>query len=71
MNKHHFPHSTSIQHCDYDEGKKELEICFSSGGTHKFKDVDKTVYEEFKNAKSPGTHFHQHIRRKYESFKVD
>lgn len=69
-NKHQFPHSTSIQECDYDHEKKELEICFSSGHRHKFSDVPKEVYEELKQAKSPGSFFHMNIRKVYKSNKL-
>lgn len=68
---HDFPVSTSLQKAEYHEDKSELHITFSSGGTHCFKDCPKEVFDELKVAQSAGAHFHQHIRRKYKSHKVD
>lgn len=65
------PHSSSISCCEYDDETKEMHITFASGGKHKFKDVTKDVYDGLAAAKSPGSHFHIHVRRKYESEKVD
>lgn len=65
------PHSSSISRCEYDTETKEMHITFSSGGRHKFKDVTQDVYEGLISASSPGSHFHQHVRRKYDSEKVD
>ncbi len=70
-NKHHFPMSTSITHIDYNDEKKELDICFASGGTHRFSECPREIYEGLKAAESPGKHFHAHIRRAYKSEKVD
>lgn len=67
-NKHDLPHSTSIQFIDYDDDKNELHIRFVSGGTHCFKDCPKDHYEGLKASKSPGSYFHQNVRRKYESY---
>ena len=64
-NKHHLPHSSSIAHIDYDDANKELEIAFTSGGIHTFKNCEREHYEGMKKHKSPGTYFHQHIRRRY------
>ena len=73
MSKHKIdlPHSSSISCCEYDENTKEMHITFASGGKHRFKDVTKDVYDGLAGASSPGSHFHQHIRRKYDSEKVD
>ena len=64
-NKHHFTESTALKHCDYDDENNTLEICFHSGGTHRYKDVPKTVYQALKESKSAGKFFHQAIRGKY------
>lgn len=69
-NVHHFPHSTSIPKIDYDDDKNEMHITFATGGTHAF-DCKKEVYEALKAAESPGKHFHQHVRKGYNSRKVD
>lgn len=69
--KHDLPHSSSIQKCEYDDETKDMHITFSSGGTHRFKDVDKETYDGLVKAPSPGAHFHANIRRKFDSNKVD
>jgi hypothetical protein len=69
--KHEFPHSTSIQCCEYDEATKDMHITFVSGGKHCFKNVDADDFHAFKDHPSPGTHFHSKIRRAYKSEKVE
>lgn len=69
--KHDLPHSSSISCCEHDDETNEMHITFASGGKHKFSDVSKEVYDGLRNAQSPGSHFHQFIRRKYTSEKVD
>ena len=69
--QHEFPHSTSIANCEYDEATKDMHITFISGGKHKFKNVDKEVFDGFKNHESPGTYFHSKVRKRYESERVD
>lgn len=73
MSKHKadLPHSTSISCCEYDEESKEMHVTFAAGGKHRFKDVTKDVYDGLAAAKSPGSYFHQFVRRKFESNKVD
>lgn len=65
------PHSSSISCCEYDEDTKEMHITFASGGKHCFKDVTKDVYDGLAASESPGRHFHLHVRRRYDSHKVD
>lgn len=67
-NRHHFTNSSAVSHCDYHDDDGLLEICFMSGSTHHFK-CDKGVYEDFKNSKSAGKHFHMHIRGKHKEVK--
>lgn len=69
--KHEFPHSSSIANVEYDEATKDMRIEFVSGGRHVFKNVMKEDFDGFKNHPSPGTHFHQAIRRNYKSEKVE
>lgn len=68
--KHEFPLSSSISNVEYNEDTKDMHIEFVSGGKHCFKNVMKEDFDGFKTANSPGTHFHQAIRRKYKSEKV-
>ena len=71
MNKHDFPHSSSIQCAEYDPATKDMHITFVSGGKHCFKNVSQEHFDGFKTAKSVGTYFHQNIRRNYNSEKVE
>jgi len=50
--KHEFPHSSSIQCCEYDEATKDMHITFVSGGKHCFKGVAKEDFDGFKTANS-------------------
>lgn len=61
------PHSSSIQKCEYDDETKDMHITFATGGRHKFKNVEKDIYDGLVAAESPGKHFHLHVRKKYES----
>lgn len=70
MAKHQFPHSTSIAHCEH-HANGDLDICFASGGTHRFKNVHKDIVEGLKKAESPGAYFHLKIRKNHESHKLD
>ena len=69
MNKHEFTNSSSIRHTDYHEKEGEMEICFASGGTYRYK-CDRSVYEGLKAAKSPDSHFHSAIRGIHNGVKV-
>lgn len=71
QHKHEFPHSSSIQDVTYDEATKDMHITFVSGGKHRFMNVMKEDFDGFKTADSVGIHFHQRIRRKYASEKVE
>lgn len=68
---HNTPHSSSIQKIEHDDEANELHITFASGGTHCFKDCPHEVFQEMKAHDSPGSYFHQNVRRKYQSSKVD
>ena len=69
--KHEFPESISIKEVTYDSATKDMHIVFVSGGKHCFKGVDKDDFDGFKTADSVGKHFHQNVRRKYKSEKVE
>ena len=66
-NLHEFSNSSSLHHCDYKDGK--MTICFQSGGTYEY-ECDQSCYEALKAAKSPGGHFHAHIKPHYKGVKV-
>lgn len=70
MTKHNFEGSSSIHSCEYHDSENAMTIHFLSGGSHKYADVPKQVFEAFKDAPSPGKHFHQHVRNNFKSEKV-
>jgi hypothetical protein len=65
--------STNIKAVGYDKKDKTLEVEFHSGGTYKYNDVPKTLFDRIKRVKSPGKFFHNHIRKddKYEYSKLE
>jgi hypothetical protein len=69
--KHDFPHSSSIQGCEYHPDKNELHITFASGGRHCFHDVDQETFEGFKAAESPGSFFHLNIKKSFKNSRLD
>lgn len=69
--KHEFPHSTSIQCCEYDPATKDMHITFVSGGKYKFSGVSQEDFDGFKTCDSVGSYFHTKIRRAYKSERVE
>ncbi len=67
----HHPHSSSISKTEYDDETKEMHITFASGGKHKFSNVGKEDFDALNDSDSKGRHFHIHIRKKFDSVKVD
>lgn len=65
------PNSSAISDIEYDDATKDMHITFSSGDRHCFKAVGKEDYDALTKAESLGRHFHMHVRRKFESEKVD
>lgn len=69
--KHEFPNSSSINSVEYDPATKDMHITFVSGGRHCFKEVEREDFDGFKKCDSVGVHFHQNIRKRYKSEKVE
>lgn len=70
QNHHKITNSSSIAHIDYHEDKSILEICFTNGGTYRYSDCPKSVYETLKTADSAGRHFLKHIKDNYKGTKL-
>lgn len=64
-NLHTFENSTSIQSCDYDNENQILTVTFVRGKSYQYADVPKPVYEDLKDAESPGKFFQQWIKPAY------
>lgn len=62
--------SNVIKSCAYNETDKELTLDFKSGGSHKYSDVPKEVFEGILSAESAGKYFHSHIKNLFPSERV-
>ena len=69
--KHQFPHSSSICEIEHHPDKKELNITFSSGGKHKFHDIDEDTVKGMLDADSAGRYFHLNIKKVFKSSRMD
>lgn len=64
-NYHKFENSNSIASCDYDDENNVLTVEFVRGKSYQYADVPKSVYEDLKDAESPGKYFQSYIRNVY------
>lgn len=62
-NLHKFDKSKSIEHIDYHDDEKRMEIRFSSGAVYHYPNCEREHYEALKTAASAGAHFHKHCRK--------
>lgn len=64
--------SSNLKSVGYDPKTKTLEVEFVGGGVHTYHDVPPGHHADLMKAKSPGSHFHKHIRAgKFKSSKVE
>ena len=61
-----FDGSSSLASCDYDDEACTLTIQFVRGKEYKYADVPKPVYEDLKDAESPGKFFLGYIKPVYQ-----
>lgn len=64
-NLHTFENSSSIQSCDYDDDNQILTVTFVRGKSYQYEDVPKSIYEDLKDAESPGKYFQSYIKNVY------
>lgn len=64
-NHHKFENSNSIASCDYNDENNVLTVEFARGKSYQYADVPKSVYEDLKDAESPGKYFQSYIRNVY------
>lgn len=64
-NHHKFENSSSIAACDYDDENNVLTVEFVRGKSYQYADVPYSVYEDLKDAESPGKYFQSYIRNVY------
>lgn len=62
--------SNVIESCAYNDTDKELILDFKSGGSHKYSDVPKEIFDGILAADSAGKYFHANIRGKFNSERV-
>jgi len=64
-NYHKFENSSSLASCDYDDETQVLTVEFARSKSYQYADVPKPVYEDLKDAESPGKYFQQYIKPVY------
>ena len=64
-NVHVFGNSSSLLLCDYDDETQILTVKFVRGKEYQYADVPKPIYEDLKDAESPGKYFQQYIKPVY------
>jgi hypothetical protein len=62
--------STALVRAEFEQDETSadrgrLDIEFTSGQSYSFENVPQRVFEELRDARSPGTYYHQHIRDRY------
>ncbi len=62
--------SSNIDSIAYDPDTSEMQVRFRGGGTYSYAKVPQTVVDGLMNADSVGSHFHQHIKGKYDFTKA-
>ena len=59
---HQFEHSTTIHHIEFDQERNVLTVEFHHGGRYEYPCDSYQKYQDFCEAKSPGSHFHKIIK---------
>lgn len=62
--------SSNIEALGYDADSQTLEVEFRSGATYQYFDVPERIFEEFRDANSPGGYLAAHIKGFYRYSKV-
>jgi len=57
--------SSSIASIGFDADTETLEVEFVSGRIYRYHDVERDLFEDFRNAPSKGTFFNEHIKDAY------
>lgn len=63
--------SSNLEGYGYHAGARELCLVFKGGATHVYEGVPQETVDAFEKAESKGSHFHAHIRHKFNSRKVE
>ena len=54
--------STALSSASYDPDSETLDITFTSGRSFTYEGVSQKVFEELRDAPSPGSYFHSEIK---------
>jgi len=57
--------STALREASYDDATQTLNIAFTDGRTYTYEGVPDTVFNELRNARSPGSYWHANIKDAY------
>lgn len=57
--------STALSFAEYDTESERLEITFTSGQSYTFERVPMNVFENLRDAGSPGSFYHANIKGRY------
>lgn len=57
--------STALSRASYDPESQTLDITFTSGRSFTYESVPERVFEELRDAPSPGSFYHNNIRDRY------
>lgn len=64
------PHSSNIAEIHYDSETREMTVTFKSGGSYVVSGVSPTDASDLANHTSPGSHYNQHFRGRYQTRKL-
>lgn len=65
----HIP-SSNIDDAGYDEKTQVMEVSFLNGGTYRYSNVPKHVWDAFLAANTPGQYFYHNIRSSYPYIRI-
>ena len=57
--------STFLSRATFDDETGDLDVSTNSGKTYTFRNVPQSVVEGLRDAPSPGTYFHDHLKGRY------
>lgn len=57
--------SSLIHAVGYDDEAGEMEVVFNNGGTYRYEDVDRDVFENLLDSKSKGQFMRAHVMGSY------
>lgn len=66
MTEVHTTRSSMLKTVGYDDKENCLTVTFANGGTYKYKDVPKTVFNELISAESEGKYFLANVKNQFE-----